>query len=82
VEVYEAAKKAVDKIRKGEGPYIIEGLTFRKSGHHVNDPGLYMPKDTTLEESSPVSAMNWSQSGTLRIRDPISKLLNHSPGPS
>lgn len=45
IEVYEAATKAVKKIRSGKGPYIIEGLTFRQSGHHVNDPGAYMPQD-------------------------------------
>lgn len=45
LEVYEAAQKAVKNIRSGKGPYIIEGLTFRQSGHHVNDPGAYMPED-------------------------------------
>ncbi|MGK7393265.1 MAG: thiamine pyrophosphate-dependent dehydrogenase E1 component subunit alpha [Candidatus Cyclobacteriaceae bacterium M3_2C_046] len=45
VEVYEAAVKAVAYCRSGKGPYIIEGLTFRQSGHHVNDPGTYMPED-------------------------------------
>jgi pyruvate dehydrogenase E1 component alpha subunit len=45
MEVYEAAAKAVNNCREGYGPYIIEGLTFRQSGHHVNDPGTYMPKD-------------------------------------
>jgi len=45
VEVYQAARKALDGIRGGNGPYILEGLTFRQSGHHVNDPGTYMPKD-------------------------------------
>lgn len=45
VAMYEAAKKAIEKSRNGAGPYIIEGLTFRQSGHHVNDPGLYLPKE-------------------------------------
>jgi len=45
VAMYQAADKAVERCRKGEGPYIIEGLTFRQSGHHVNDPGLYLPKE-------------------------------------
>lgn len=45
VEVYQTAIKAVKNIRDGKGPYIIEGLTFRQSGHHVNDPGTYMPKE-------------------------------------
>ncbi len=45
MEVYQTAQKAVNSMRKGNGPYIIECLTFRQSGHHVNDPGAYMPKD-------------------------------------
>lgn len=45
LEVYETAKKFVSGCRNGDGPYLIECLTFRKSGHHINDPGLYLPKD-------------------------------------
>lgn len=45
VAMYEAAEKAIEGCRNGKGPYIIEGLTFRQSGHHVNDPGLYLPKE-------------------------------------
>ena len=40
-EVYEAAKTAVERARKGEGPTIIECMTYRWQGHHVGDPGLY-----------------------------------------
>ena len=42
-EVFQAA--AVEKCRCGEGPYILECVTFRQSGHHVNDPGAYMPQE-------------------------------------
>jgi pyruvate dehydrogenase E1 component alpha subunit len=31
--------------RRGQGPVLIEAKTYRHGGHHVNDPGLYMPKD-------------------------------------
>ena len=44
-EVMEQAKIAVQKCREGNGPYLIEAVTFRHGGHHVNDPGAYMPKD-------------------------------------
>ena len=44
-EVYEKAKEAVELCRTGKGPVLIEAVTFRHSGHHVNDPGLYLPKD-------------------------------------
>jgi pyruvate dehydrogenase E1 component alpha subunit len=45
LEVYETANGFVERARNGEGPFLMECMTFRKSGHHVNDPGLYMPKD-------------------------------------
>jgi TPP-dependent pyruvate/acetoin dehydrogenase alpha subunit len=31
--------------RACKGPVMIEAKTYRHGGHHVNDPGLYMPKD-------------------------------------
>lgn len=43
--VYEKTKEAVEMCRKGKGPVLIEAKTYRQGGHHVNDPGLYMPKD-------------------------------------
>lgn len=43
--VYEKAKQAVGLCREGKGPVVIEAKTYRHGGHHVNDPGDYMPKD-------------------------------------
>ncbi len=43
--VYELTKKAVATCRNGKGPVLIEAKTFRHTGHHVNDPGTYMPKE-------------------------------------
>jgi len=37
--VYQAVKKAVDRARAGEGPFLIEGMTYRWRGHHEKDPG-------------------------------------------
>jgi pyruvate dehydrogenase E1 component alpha subunit len=45
LEVYTTAKSFADRCRNGEGPFLMECMTFRKAGHHVNDPGLYLPKD-------------------------------------
>lgn len=45
LKVYEAAKDAAAKCREGKGPVLIEAKTYRQGGHHVNDPGAYMPKD-------------------------------------
>ena len=43
--VYELMVEAVKKCRAGQGPILIEARTFRHMGHHVNDPGKYMPED-------------------------------------
>lgn len=43
--VFEETQKAVRTCCDGKGPVLIEAKTYRQGGHHVNDPGLYMPKD-------------------------------------
>lgn len=43
--VYNLTRDAVEKCRQGNGPILIEAKTYRHMGHHVNDPGKYMPAD-------------------------------------
>ena len=43
--VYEAMQEPLQRARAGEGPSLIECMTFRHGGHHVNDPGTYLPAD-------------------------------------
>ena len=45
-EVYRQADEAAAHCRDGKGPALIEALTYRHQGHHVNDPGDYMPRET------------------------------------
>lgn len=49
VAVYQAAKDAVERALQGDGPTVIEAKTYRHSGHHVNDPGLYMDQEIVAE---------------------------------
>jgi len=42
--VYRAAAAAYDKARAGEGPSLVECLTYRHSGHSRADPATYRPK--------------------------------------
>jgi pyruvate dehydrogenase E1 component alpha subunit len=43
--VYEAAKEAIDRARKGGGPTYIECKTLRYYGHFEGDAQTYRPKD-------------------------------------
>src|SRR3546814_6201942 len=42
--VYRTMKEAFDKARRGEGPSLIECLTYRHSGHSRADPAKYRPE--------------------------------------
>jgi pyruvate dehydrogenase E1 component alpha subunit len=45
LEVYKNTREAVELCRAGKGPVLLEAMTYRHGGHHVNDPGTYMPDD-------------------------------------
>ena len=38
-------QEAVERCQAGDGPMMIECMTYRHGGHHVNDPGQYMPQE-------------------------------------
>jgi acetoin:2,6-dichlorophenolindophenol oxidoreductase subunit alpha len=42
--VYRTAQAAFEKARAGEGPSLIECLTYRHSGHSRADPAKYRPE--------------------------------------
>jgi pyruvate dehydrogenase E1 component alpha subunit len=43
-EMYGAARIAVERARAGEGPTLIEAMTYRLNGHLLGDEGGYMDK--------------------------------------
>jgi pyruvate dehydrogenase E1 component alpha subunit len=43
--VYAAAAEAIARARGGDGPTLIEAVTFRFNGHLIGDAGEYIPKD-------------------------------------
>lgn len=44
IEMYAAAREAVERARAGEGPTLIEAMTFRFHGHVFGDADAYMDK--------------------------------------
>jgi TPP-dependent pyruvate/acetoin dehydrogenase alpha subunit len=57
LEVYAAAREAVDRAREGGGPTLIESVSLRWRGHAGHDPAKYVPKellDEYMTEKDPV----------------------------
>lgn len=56
--VYEAVKEAVQYAREGNGPSIVECMTFRMRGHYEGDPASYRSKEVTEEwrKKDPIDA--------------------------
>lgn len=48
--VYQAVKEAVDRARNGDGPTLIEAVSFRMSAHSTSDdPSRYCPPELYAE---------------------------------
>jgi len=60
--VRDAAQEAIDRARAGEGPTLIETLTYRFRGHSLADPDELRPSD---------------EKETWMARDPIKKLAGY-----
>lgn len=43
--VYATARRVIDRARAGEGPSLVEALTYRHGGHSRADPGTYRPAE-------------------------------------
>ncbi len=45
VTIFETMEEILKRARAGQGPTLLECKTYRYGGHHLNDPGAYMPAD-------------------------------------
>jgi pyruvate dehydrogenase E1 component alpha subunit len=53
----DAASRAIEYVRSGNGPYILEMKTYRYRGHSMSDPAKYRSKDevsTMRAEHDPI----------------------------
>ncbi len=64
--VQAAARQALDYIRSGNGPYILEVMTYRYRGHSMSDPAKYRSKDE-------VSSMKTDRDPITQIKDLLQK---------
>jgi pyruvate dehydrogenase E1 component alpha subunit len=55
-KVYDAAKEAIEYVRKNGEPYLLEVMTYRYRGHSMGDPERYRKQEEVKkwEESDPI----------------------------
>ena len=58
-QVYDAAREAVDRAHRGEGPTLIEAKMMRMKGHAIHDAASYVPRSNVrlLEKARPDCAV-------------------------
>jgi TPP-dependent pyruvate/acetoin dehydrogenase alpha subunit len=47
--VHELARRTIERARAGEGPSLVEAVTYRHGGHSRADPGTYRPEEEVRE---------------------------------
>ncbi|MFZ9693942.1 MAG: thiamine pyrophosphate-dependent dehydrogenase E1 component subunit alpha, partial [Candidatus Nanopelagicales bacterium] len=57
-EVFKVAREAVERARRGEGPTLIENITYRWKGHSKSDKNLYRTREEIEDwkERDPIEA--------------------------
>lgn len=61
MNVYQEMVEAVEYVRSGKGPMLIEMSTYRYRGHSMSDPGKYRSKDEVekyKEKFDPITNMH------------------------
>ncbi len=84
-----AGRRAVQKARKKEGPYILEMLTYRYRGHSMSDPAQYRSRDEVKEvrdHSDPIENIKnkiitkkyLTEKEVLTINNEIKEIIDNS----
>jgi pyruvate dehydrogenase E1 component alpha subunit len=76
--VRDAADRAIAHCRAGEGPYILEMMTYRYRGHSMSDPAKYRSKEEVQkmrEEHDPIEQVKARiLNGKLASEDDLKKI--------
>ncbi len=82
--VYNAVKEAAEYVRGGNGPMIVELMTYRTKGHHVGDPGKYknpeeqeawLKRDPLKLAEQKLSDMGVSEDELAKVRAEVDALI-------
>ena len=57
--VHAAAGEAIASLRRGEGPYLLECMTYRMAGHFVGDAQQYRSREelAAMKEKCPIERL-------------------------
>jgi acetoin:2,6-dichlorophenolindophenol oxidoreductase subunit alpha len=68
-EVYNATSEALERARAGEGPTLLEAITYRYLGHSKSDANLYRTREeiATWRKQDPIQrfAVKLEEEGLL-----------------
>lgn len=70
--VRDAGARAVAFARSGQGPYILEMMTYRYRGHSMSDPAKYRSKDEVQrmrEEHDPIEQVKGRLTRDLKVSE-------------
>lgn len=58
--VHEATRRAAEHARRGDGPYLLELVTYRRKGHAQHDDQEYVPREEVeaWEERDPIDRLH------------------------
>ncbi|MFO1243327.1 MAG: pyruvate dehydrogenase (acetyl-transferring) E1 component subunit alpha [Rickettsiales bacterium] len=78
LEVYRAGQEAVEYVKSGKGPFLLEMKTYRYRGHSMSDPAKYRSKEEVedyKEHHDPITNMkNWMISEKIANEELFAKI--------
>lgn len=76
--VQAAARQALDYVRSGNGPYILEMMTYRFRGHSMSDPAKYRTKEEVAkykDERDPLDRVRHRMTHEASLSEDVLKAI-------
>jgi pyruvate dehydrogenase E1 component alpha subunit len=75
--MYETAVRTIARARTGDGPSLVEALTYRHGGHSRGDPAAYRPKEEVREWMSRDPVHNYRERlGSLGVDESVLRKID------